>query len=250
MEELIKINERKDGRPVVSARELYSKLTGSNRIHHINVWLNKKIERNEYAIENVDYQRVYTLGANGQKLKDYAITTDFAKELCMLSHCAKGKEIRKYFIDVEKKYQQLQQGAAPALPQSFAQALRMAAEQQELIEQQEKSLKIQAPKVEYVNKVLLTEDTFTTTQIAKELDMTARKLHALLAERRVMFKQSGEWMLYANYQNKGYTKTRTSIWHDSNELEHSSIITVWTQKGRAFIHKLLNTNLSYSLENN
>lgn len=60
---------------------------------------------------------------------------------------------------------------------------------------------------------------------------------------KVMFSQSGSWMLTAPYCDKGYTKTRTSTGENNSGGTWSKTITVWTEKGRKFLHELLNVEL-------
>lgn len=64
---------------------------------------------------------------------------------------------------------------------------------------------------EYAHEVLQSHGTLTATQIAKELGMSARKLNRLLHDRGVIFKQSGEWQLYARYQDKGLMDKETIL---------------------------------------
>lgn len=98
----------------------------------------------------------------------------------------------------------------------------------------------QAPKVQYVDSVLLSNNTYTFTQIAKELNMSsARALTSLLKAKGVIFRQSGQWMLKTRYSGKGFTKTRTYAYVDSKGKEATNIITVWTELGRAFLHKMV-----------
>lgn len=120
------------------------------------------------------------------------------------------------------------------------------AEKEELEQQaiiQSEQLKVAAPKVQYVDIVLQSVNTYTTTQIAKELGMDAVKLHKQLTEKKVMFKQSDMWMLTTKHQNKGYTKTRTQQFTRSDGSIGTNIYTVWTERGRAFLHTLLNDKL-------
>jgi len=91
------------------------------------------------------------------------------------------------------------------------------------------------PKVEYHDKVLDTDSSFTTTQIAKEVEMTARSLNIVLEQEGIQFKQSKQWMLRAKYQDMGLVKTRTYV----TDCGISSHATVWTEKGRQFIQELL-----------
>lgn len=102
----------------------------------------------------------------------------------------------------------------------------------------------QAPDVKYVKSTLNAPTTYTTTQIAKELGMrSAVTLHQKLKDMKVMFSQSGSWMLTAPYCDKGYTKTRTSTGENNSGGTWSKTITVWTEKGRKFLHEPLNVEL-------
>ena len=103
----------------------------------------------------------------------------------------------------------------------------------------------QAPKVRYFEEVLHSVSTYTTTQIAKELGMSGRELNYRLKLLGVQFRQSGTWMLTARYHKEGYTRTHTHIWQNRNGETGTAMHTVWTERGRLFIHHLLNFNLGY-----
>ena len=101
--ELIKITQS-DGNKAVSARELHTFLCATERFQN---WFERQMQ---YGFtENVDFTGVKVLTAvnNGakQELQDYALTIDCAKEISMLQKSDKGKEARRYFIEVEKAYQ-------------------------------------------------------------------------------------------------------------------------------------------------
>ena len=106
-------------------------------------------------------------------------------------------------------------------------------------------LSLQAPKVRYFDEVLHSASTYTTTQIAKELGMSGRELNYRLKLLGVQFRQSGTWMLTARYQKEGYTRTHTHVWQNRNGETGTAMHTVWTERGRLFIHHLLNFNLGY-----
>ena len=101
MEELIKV-EIKNDTQVVSARELHEKLGLTTRF---SKWVAQNFTD---FIEEVDFTSVtkVTVVNNGAKreLQDYAITISMAKELCMMSHTELGKEYRKYFLELERKW--------------------------------------------------------------------------------------------------------------------------------------------------
>lgn len=69
-------------------------------------WSKTNIENNEYYEENTDWWGFDTM-SSGNECKDYRLTTDFAKHLCMESHSAKGKIARQYFIKVEDKAKEM-----------------------------------------------------------------------------------------------------------------------------------------------
>ena len=104
-------------------------------------------------------------------------------------------------------------------------------------------LKLQAPKVAYYDKVLQSQSTYTATQIAKELGMSASALNRRLKWAGIQFRQSGQWLLKAPYQNQGYTATRTHVWESRTGETGTAMLTVWTEKGRLFIHYLFEAYL-------
>ena len=111
---------------------------------------------------------------------------------------------------------------------------------QATITHQSEQLKEQAPKVEYTDNVLNSVNTYTSTQMAKELALrTAEQLHGLLKEWGVMIRQSGQWLLAAKYCGLNYTKTRTHSYTRQDGTQGTSNITVWTERGRWFLHQIM-----------
>lgn len=106
-------------------------------------------------------------------------------------------------------------------------------------QKQHEQLQVSAPKVEYYNEVLTSVSTYATTLIAKELGMSAMALNRKLNDLKVQYKQNEVWVLYSKYQNLGYTKTTTTTFTDSQGVTRTSLLTVWTEKGRFMIHELL-----------
>lgn len=114
--------------------------------------------------------------------------------------------------------------------------LRIESEQQqETIELQQKELIQSAPKVSYYDNHLQSVNALTTTQIAKEIGMSAEKLNSKLKELGIQFKQSGQWLLKSPYDKWGMHETRTNIFTSERGNTHTNTYTVWTQKGRRFI---------------
>lgn len=101
----------------------------------------------------------------------------------------------------------------------------------------------QAPKVEYTNTVLLSGSTLNATQIAKELGMSGEKFNKKLHDLGIQYKSGDMWVLYAKYQNLGYTGTETYPYKREDGTTGTRLRTKWTEKGRAFIHEMLNDKL-------
>ena len=100
------------------------------------------------------------------------------------------------------------------------------------------------PRADYADEVLDSISCFTVTQIGKELNMTGHDLNRILCEMRIQYVQSGQYLLYADYARQGYAKNRTFEYHSSNGDLKTRTYLVWTDRGRDFIHRLLNKNLA------
>ena len=105
------------------------------------------------------------------------------------------------------------------------------------------------PKAMYSDNVLDSVSCFTTTQVAKELGITAQELNRSLCSLHVQYYQSGQYMLYAEYAHMGLAKSRTKYRAfmapagDGTKREVGRVVTstylVWTEKGRKFVHDLV-----------
>lgn len=108
-----------------------------------------------------------------------------------------------------------------------------------LKDRQDKIMLEQAPLVEYAQNVLDSYDTFTSTQIAKELGMSAQALHKFLNDAGVMFRHGSQWFLYAKYQAKGFVKTRETTYKKKDGRTGIMLSTVWTEAGRMFVRRVV-----------
>ena len=96
------------------------------------------------------------------------------------------------------------------------------------------------PRADYADYVLDSIDCITTTQIAEELGMTTEELNRRLCSMRIQYWQSGQYMLYAKYARQGFAKSRTRKHTAADGLVFTEFYLVWTERGRDFIHQLLN----------
>lgn len=134
--------------------------------------------------------------------------------------------------------------AEPPVPKSFKDALLLAYQQQCELEEKQKQIMVLTPKAEYTDKVLTAVNEWTTTTIASELGMTAQELNSILHQKGIIYRNTDRvWIPYAKYTDKGFTKTYTHTYQDSRGNVRTAIHNKWTEKGRQFIHLLLNRNL-------
>ena len=111
---------------------------------------------------------------------------------------------------------------------------------QKSIEQKEQLIADLQPKADYVDEVLDSVDCLTMTQVAKGLGMTVHDLTTRLLQDGIIYLQSGQYMLYAPFARRGLAATRTHTHHDLFGTVHTRTYLVWTEKGKHFIHELIN----------
>ena len=109
MKELIKIQTNEVGENCISARELHEGLKIKSKF---NDWMTNRIKKYGFE-EKMDFILVTKILETNNpknpttKEKDYIITVDMAKELCMVENSEIGRQFRKYFIECEKKLKQV-----------------------------------------------------------------------------------------------------------------------------------------------
>jgi len=101
------------------------------------------------------------------------------------------------------------------------------------------------PKATYYDVVLKCKDAVNISVIAKDYGWSGIRMNEYLHDRGIQFKQSDTWLLYQKHADKGYTRTNTHVYEDSNGFEHTKVHTKWTQKGRLFIYEQLKADGIY-----
>lgn len=240
--ELIPVYETENGERVANGRELHQFLDVATRY---NDWSKARIDRYGF-VENDDFITVTENLVSGGKQNTHIFKIDVAKELCMVESNEKGKEARKYFITVERRFKQQSLDTPSYMiedPELRAVKWIEEHQQRKLLEAEKLKLEITIkeyePKLTYIDKILQSKGTVTITQIAKDYGMSGPQLNKTLHEERVQYKQNKQWLLYTTYQDKGYTKSETIDITRSNGDPDVTMSTRWTQKGRLFIHELL-----------
>ena len=236
MSDLIKITT-KDGKQLVSARELHDFLGIGV---HFSTWMKRMCE---YGFEeDIDFSILKSSNPNGgiAKIDDYVITIDMAKEISMIQRTEKGKQARLYFIECEKKLKEVDVKANLLLSIYNGGQEGIAAAKKLTELEVEEATKPLLPKAEFYDKVLNPTDEengftklLTTTEVAKDLGMTARQLNNILHEKRIIYKKGKTWVLYSKYDHLISEKYCDYFINEFGNLLK------WTEKGRKFIIELL-----------
>ena len=237
MNEIIKITTNENMEPVVSGRDLHEFLDVKTAYKD---WFPRMTEY--VFVEGVDFnplifEQVQIEGNREVKrqVTDHAIKLDMAKELAMIQRTDRGKQARQYFIQIEKEYNSPEKIMARALVYAEQKSATLEVHNQ-VKDQQIAELK---PKATYYDLILQCPDLLSVTEIAKDYGMSAKGLNKKLNELGVQFKQSGIWFLYAKYQDKGYTQTKTQNYIKPDGTQGATTHMYWTQKGRLFLYDLL-----------
>lgn len=234
MNEIMKITINENQEPIISGRELHKFLEVNS---NYTTWFSRMCE---YGFtENLDYSTCFpnleSENHGGQNKIDHLLKLDMAKELAMIQRTEKGKQARQYFIQVEKDYNSPEKIMARALQIAQKELSTLKLENQ-IKDQQIAELQ---PKATYYDLILQSSSLLSVTEIAKDYGMSAKGMNKTLHELGVQFNQSGVWFLYAKYQDKGYTQTKTQNYNRPNGTQGSRVHTYWTQKGRLFLYDLL-----------
>lgn len=192
---------------------------------------------------------------SGQNRNMCFLTEDGFYEVCMQSTKPNAKifkkEVKKILKTIRKTGMYMTDNVWDTItnnPEKLGEVLINYGKVKRELEQLEEENQIQKqliaeykPIKEYVDTILSSEDTMTITQIAADYGLSAYELNKTLNEQRVIRKVGGQWILYAEHMNKGYTKSETITVKRKNGTEKVLPNTRWTQKGRLFVHNLLET---------
>ena len=200
-----------------------------------------------------DEKLVQTIFVSGQNREVWMLTESGLYEVLMQSRKPIAKQFKKGVKTILKEirtsggYIATTQEDTPEL--IMARALQVAqatitkhhkqlAQASERIALLTNEVKQSAPKVKSYDEYISSDGTFTTTQIAKEYGWGAKTLNNKLKERGIQYKQNRQWLLTAKYDGKGYTKSIPCTFTHSDGTIGTQMQTVWTAKGREFIHSL------------
>lgn len=248
--ELIKVEINDKMEQVVSARDLYNGLEIKRKF---SLWVKSNFDN---FIEGEDYEGVllstpYNKTHNNgkmQEIQDYVITVSMAKELAMMSKSKKGKQYRKYFIELERKWNDPQEVVKRGYEILRNENIKLKIENNNIKKENnnikkeklviEQQLSEAKPKISYYDIVLQNPSLVAITQIAKDYGMSGKAMNQKLKELKIQFKQGDTWFLYAKYQDKGWTSSETKV-IPTQYGDKVKMYTKWTQKGRLALYELL-----------
>lgn len=107
------------------------------------------------------------------------------------------------------------------------------------IQQMDKVITELTPKADYADRILSSNDCMTVTQIAQDYGLSAVSFNRILSRAGIQRKVGEQWILYAEYQGKGYVQNKTYDYEKANGTTGTKLSTVWTQKGRLFLYNRL-----------
>lgn len=196
----------------------------------------------QYVITETSY-----IDAKGEKRAMYNLN----KKACFLLASGYDVVLRAKIID---RWEELETANTKQfqIPTTFSEALRLAAAQQEQIEEQQRLLVAQGQTIadqnaaiaelhertSYLDQILNSKSTVTTTQIAQDYGMSAKKFNIELRNLKIQRKVGGQWILYAPYNTMGYVHSETFI-PECSTTGKVVMTTKWTQKGRLFLYDTL-----------
>lgn len=236
MNELIKVTVKND-QQLVSARELHNALELTTRF---SKWVNQNFKE---FIEGEDFTSVTAVtevqnngGIQVRELQDYALTIDMAKQLCMMSHTELGRKYRKYFIDLERKWNDPQE----IVKRGYA-----------ILQNENAQLKIEneqmKPKALFADAVSVSNTTILIGELAKILkqngvNIGATRLFAWLRENGYLISRKGtDWnMPTQKSMELGLFEIKeTTITHSDGHTTISKTTKVTGKGQQYFINKFL-----------
>ena len=231
MNELLKINTTDSERITVSARDLHEALEVKTQFKD---WVPRMCE---YGFEDgKDFCSFLSESTGGRPSQDAQITVDMAKEIAMLQRTEKGKEVRKYFIQIEKEWNSPER--------VMASALTIANKTIATLEIENKEMK---PKALFADAVASSKTSILIGQLAKILTQNGyqigqnRLFEKLRNEGFLSSRKGADWnMPQQRYVEQGLFEIKESTHIDGNGVNVTTKTVKVTGKGQQyFINKFL-----------
>lgn len=143
-----------------------------------------------------------------------------------------GDKALQFKLQYIEAFNSMEEQVKFQVPSTLPEALRLAADQAEKIS-------VLQPKADYTDKMLANPGLETTSVIAKNYGYSTREFNKLLHGLGIQYKQGKTWLLYAKYQNLGYTHVEPYGYTNSDGIDKVRNTMKWTQKGQRFLYDFL-----------
>lgn len=208
----------------ISSKEI-AELTGKL---HYNVLRDCDILNDNYLKMNITQIRVVE--------EDHPVVTDRKVRVMYLTKMQTMDLLTGYNhelrIRVNRRWEELEAKEKVQIPQTFSEALALAASQAKALELKEAELKKQEPKVRFANSVIKSEDNISMNSMAKIIGLGRNKLFSSLREDKVLMSDFGNKNIpYQKYINAGYFEVTEKVLGSGDIVQ----VTLVTPKGQIFI---------------
>ncbi|WP_186122304.1 phage antirepressor KilAC domain-containing protein [Burkholderia gladioli] len=132
------------------------------------------------------------------------------------------------------RWQELEERSAGSLPKTFADALRLAADQQERLEAQQRQIEQQRPAVEFARAIRNTADAISIGDFARVIGMGQNRLFRQLRADHILMSDN---LPYQHYLERGYFRVMESVWIDEDKQPHPTFKTLITGAGQVYLQR-------------
>ena len=158
--------------------------------------------------------------------QEYVFSGEQGKRSSIIVVAQLSPEFTARLVD---RWQELEAGQAPKVPQTYAQALLEAGRLAQLAEEQAQQLALAAPKVAFVDKYVQATGLFTFREVAKLLKANEARFREFLLNQKIMYRLGfgGDLTAYQNHADAGRFEVKTNTAKNG----HSYKRTMFTTKG-------------------
>lgn len=175
------------------------------------------------------HQATYVHPQNGQ---EYPIIYMNRDGFALLAMGFTGTKALKFKLQYIEAFNEMEQQVKFQVPSTLPEALRLAADQAEKIS-------VLQPKADYTDSMLANKGLETISMIAKNYGYSTREFNKLLHGLGIQYKQGKTWLLYAKYQDEGYTHVEPYEYTNSDGIKQVRNTMKWTQAAQKFLYDFL-----------
>ncbi|MBS0955899.1 phage regulatory protein/antirepressor Ant [Lactiplantibacillus plantarum] len=169
---------------------------------------------------------------NEQNSQSYPIYYMNRDGFTLLAMGFTGDKALQFKLQYIKAFNEMEHQVKFQVPATLPEALRLAADQAEKIS-------LLQPKADYTDSMLANKGLETISMIAKNYGYSTREFNKLLHGLGIQYRQGKTWLLYAKYQDEGYTHVEPYEYTNSDGIKQVRNTMKWTQAGQKFLYDFL-----------